>query len=90
MRSIFLLALGLAAGYPTMAAAQDSLTLRHECTRDRCVYYHGSRREFSVEKEYGTDRLVLRNGERDIVAKVTRQDDGTLEVKRTDRRRKDR
>jgi hypothetical protein len=90
MRRKFLLVLGLTLGYPTAAAAQDTLRLREECTRDRCVYYHGSRREFSVEKEYGTDRLVLRNGERDVVAKITREDDGTLEVKRADRRRKDR
>lgn len=83
------LALGLLLGYPTMAAAQDSLTLRKECTRDRCVYYHGSVREFSVEKEEGTSRLVLRNGQRDIVAKV-REQNGTLKVEKYRGRRKDR
>jgi hypothetical protein len=88
MRSTFLVVLGLLSGYPTMAAAaQDSLTLREECTRDRCVYYHGSTREFSVEKEYQTDRLVVRNGQRDIVAKITRQDNGTVKVERARRRR---
>jgi hypothetical protein len=87
MRSIFTLVLGLYALYPGAVTAQSSLTLRQECTRDRCVYYHGSTREFSVEKEYGTSRLVLRNGQRDVVAKVTRQDHGTIKVERAPRRR---
>jgi hypothetical protein len=87
MRIKLTLALGLALAYPTMAAAQDSVSLREECTRDRCVYYHGSTREFSVEKEYGTTRLVVRNGERDIVGKIQRQDNGTVKVERTHRRR---
>lgn len=84
------LALGLTLAYPTVAAAQDSVTVREECTRDRCVYYHGSVREFSVEKEEGTNRLIVRDGQRDIVAKVTREDHGTYKAETITRRRKDR
>jgi hypothetical protein len=83
------LVLGLTLAYPSIAAAKD-VRLRQECTRDRCVYYQGSTRVGSVEKEYDTNRLVVREGGRDIVAKVTRDDDGTLQVKTTDRKRKDR
>lgn len=79
MRSTFLLALGLTCAYPLQAASEYSL--REECTRDRCVYYKGSSRQFSVEKEYGTKRLVVRNGQRQIVAKVRREGHGTVRVK---------
>ena len=83
MRSIFLLALGLTCAYPnTVANAQSGVTLREECTRDRCVYYKGSVRKFSVEKEYGTQRLVIRNSQRQVVAKVRRQGNASIRVEK--------
>lgn len=86
MRSIFLLALGLIAAYPsTVASAKGrEYSLREECTRDRCVYYKGSTRVFSVEKEESTNRLVVRDARRKPVAKVT-DEDGYLRVKETRR-----
>ena len=84
MRSIFPLALGLVAAYPaTMASAQSrDVSLRKECTRDRCVYYHGSTRAFSVEKEEGTKRVIVRDANRNAIAKVQEQDDGTIKVEK--------
>lgn len=88
MRSILTLALGFSLAYPTIVdAAPRRITVHPECTRDRCVYYHGSQRVFSVEKEDNTDRLVIRDNHREVVAKVKRQDDGTVEIKKPYRRR---
>lgn len=82
MRSIILLALGLYTSYPlaVASAASPEYSLRKECTRDRCVYYKGSTRVFSVEKEENTNRLVVRDKNRKPVAKV-RSEDGRLRVK---------
>lgn len=92
MRSILSLALGIALLYPVTAASASgrSVTLRKECTRDRCVYYRGSTRVFSVEKEAGTTRLIIRDGDRKVKAKVRENDDGTLEVKKPYWEREDR
>ena len=78
------LALGLSAQYPAIAG--DRKTLREECTQSRCVYYDGSRRVFSVEREEGTSRLVIRDSDRRIRGKV-RKRDGTVEVEKPDNRR---
>jgi hypothetical protein len=87
MRTAFLLVLGLTLAYPaTVASAgSDKVTLHKECTRDRCVYYKGTTRVFSVEKEYGTSRLVVRDGKRRPLLKVEEQDDGRFSVEETDR-----
>jgi hypothetical protein len=92
MRSTFLLALGLTLLYPVTVASAGSReqTLREECTRDRCVYYKGVERQFSVERENGTKRVIIRDGDRNVVAKVQRTDDGRIKVKEPPRRRKDR
>jgi hypothetical protein len=82
MRSTFLLVLGLVAAYPSTVASAQSVTLREECTRDRCVYYKGSTRKFSVEREYGTKRLVIRNAKRQVVAKVRRQGNASVRVEK--------
>ncbi len=82
VRSAFLLALGLSAAYPLTVAKADSVTLREECTRDRCVYYKGSTRQFSIEKETGTKRLILRDGKREVVAKLERQERGRIKVEK--------
>lgn len=80
MRSTFLLALGLSLVYPVTVANAQSL--REECTRDRCVYYKGSTRAFSVEKEEGTRRLLVRDGKRVPVVKITRQGNGRIRVEK--------
>jgi hypothetical protein len=85
MRSIIILALGLSAAYPVQAR---DITLRPECSRDRCVYYKGSTRVFSVEREEGTSRVVVRDAKRRPVAKV-RDEDGTLRIEKTGKQRKD-
>lgn len=84
MRSTLSLALGIALLYPVTAASGNGreVTLRKECTRDRCVYYQGSRRAFSVEKEQGTSRLIIRDGDRRVKAKVRETENGTLEIKK--------
>lgn len=88
MRTIFLLALGLTCGYPlTVANAQSSYSLREECTRDRCVYYKGSVRKFSAEKEYGTSRVVIRDSTRRIIAKVRREGRASIRVEEPYRKR---
>lgn len=86
MRSTFLLALGLITAYPSTVASAESpeYSLREECTRDRCVYYRGSTRVFSVEKEDTTNRLVVRDGKRNPIAKVSKED-GRIRVKETRR-----
>lgn len=82
MRSVFTLAIGLLLAYPTMVASKETrTTLREECSRDRCVYYKGSSRVFSVEKEQGTSRIVVRNSSREIIAKVKR-DGSTLQIEK--------
>ncbi len=78
--SVFLLALGSSSVYPLAVVQAESYSLRKECTRDRCVYYRGSTRQFSVEKEYGTTRMVIRDGKRKIVAKIREQADGSVRV----------
>ena len=85
MRSIFPLALGLALTYLAPVASAEAQSLREECTRDRCVYYKGSQRIFSVEKEQGTTRLVVRDGKRRPIAKVRRQERGRIEVEEPNR-----
>jgi hypothetical protein len=84
LQSIILLALGPVAAYLTLHPPQ-STSLRKECTRDRCVYYQGSRRAFSVEKEQNTSRVVVRDSQRRAIVKVTEQDNGTIKVERTPR-----
>lgn len=84
--SAFLLALGLTTQYPAIAR-EKSVTLRKECTDSRCVYYEGSRRVFSVEQERDTRRQVVRDGRGNPRAKITENEDGTVEVERTYPRR---
>lgn len=87
MRSTLILALGLFIAYPANADTHSRrVTVHEECTRDRCVYYHGSQRVFSVEKEPNTSRLIIKNDKRNTVAKLKRNDDGTVEVTIPDRR----
>ena len=85
MRSVLILALGFTLAYPVQA---KDITLRPECSRDRCVYYKGSKRVFSVEREEGTSRVVVRNANRRPVAKVS-DEDGTLRIEKTGKQRKD-
>lgn len=83
----FALALGAYPVYPTMAGVQDTI-LRKECTRDRCVFYEGSRRRFSVEREQGTSRLVVRDRRGTLRAKVREEEeDGYLRIEGTRKRR---
>jgi hypothetical protein len=86
MRRIFLLALGLTVAYPAMAG---EITLRKECSRDRCVYYKGSKRVFSVENEADTSRVIIRDAKRRPVAKVERERNGTIRIKKSGSQRKD-
>ena len=81
MRSIFALVLGLALAYPATVTARDT-SLRKECTRDRCVFYEGSRRVFSVETENTTTRYIVRDANRKPIAKVQEQKDGTIKVEK--------
>jgi len=75
------LAVGLLWHYPT--SAQERTTLRRECTASRCVYYEGSRRVFSEEREHNTERTIIRDSRGTIRAKVRERDNGTVEVTRT-------
>ncbi len=85
-RTAFAIALGLTLHYPLMAG-EGQVTLRKECTRDRCVYYKGSTRIFSVEKEYGTARYIVRDGRGSLRAKVKENPNGTVEIEGARRRR---
>lgn len=83
-QTTFLLALGLIVPY---TATAKEVTLRKECTASRCVYYKGSKRVFSVEREQGTERYVVRDSRGSLSAKVTENRDGTIDIKEADRRR---
>jgi hypothetical protein len=85
MRTVLILALGLSCAYPAIAG---EITLRKECSRDRCVYYKGSKRVFSVENEADTSRVVIRDAKRRTVAKVSR-DNGTIRIKKSGGERED-
>lgn len=80
--------LGVALGLSTAhsAYASDGKKLREECTASRCVYYEGSKRVFSVEREKGTSRIVVRDDKRRVRAKVSKKD-GTIKIEKPDRRR---
>ena len=85
MRSVLILVLGLAVAYPVQAR---EFSLRKECSRDRCVYYKGSKRIFSVEQEEGTGCALVRNSKREPVAHVSNED-GTVRIKTIGGKRQD-
>lgn len=84
LTTTFLLALGLTTQYPVSAGGVRSVTLRRECTASRCVYYRGVIRAFSVEREYNTSRLIVRDRRGNLRAKIREQDNGSLNVEETD------
>lgn len=81
MRSVLAIALGLALGYPSVAGAAGPYRLREECTASRCVYYKGAKRQFSVAREPGTKRIVIRDRTGKVRAKIREQGHGSYEVK---------
>lgn len=79
--SILGLALGTLTQYPVLAR-ESQVTLRKECTVSRCVYYKGSSRVFSAEKEQGTQRTIIRDRRGNLLAKTREYPNGTIKIER--------